>query len=205
MSITLFSYMYCPYSHRCRIVFREKEMEADIREVDINNKPEELSLYNPYGRVPVLVDRDLSLYESNIINEYLDDRFPHPQLMPTDIMLRAKVRLLLHKLDVEIFDHMKILILQRNLKKDRAAMLRKRISEGLIQLSNVLPKGNRYIIDKEFTMLDVALAPLLWRLNYYGIELPPRTALPLLKYAERVFSRPSFIESMSVVEKGMRK
>ncbi|MCH9705412.1 MAG: glutathione S-transferase N-terminal domain-containing protein [Proteobacteria bacterium] len=205
MPITLYSYGYCPYSHRCRIVFREKEMEAHIEEVDIGAKPEELAIYNPYNQTPVLIDRSLVLYESNIINEYLDDRFPHPQLMPTDILLRAKVRLLLYKIDAEIFPALQALVLKRNLKKDRADILRQRIVAGLTELSTQLPKNYRYLIDKEFTMLDVALAPLLWRLSYYKIELPTRVATPLYKYAERVFSRPSFIESMSVVEKSMRK
>lgn len=205
MPIILYSYGYCPYSHRCRMVFREKEMEADIREVDINDKPEELAIYNPYNRVPVLKDRDLILYEANIINEYLDDRFPHPQLMPTDIVLRARVRLLLYKIDTEIFSHLQTLVMKRNLKKDRQDAARKAISAGLTQLSGLIPKNYRFLIDKELTMLDVALAPLLWRLEFYKITLPPRVAAPLYKYAERVFSRPSFIESMSVVEKSMRR
>ena len=205
MPITLYSYDYCPYSHRCRIVFCEKEMDAEIKEVNINDKPEELAMYNPYNQVPVLIDRKLCLYESNIINEYLDDRFPHPQLMPADITLRARVRLLLYKLDAEIFPHLRTLVLARNLKKDRAEKARHRIAEGLTQLASVLPQGGRYVIDKEFTMLDVALAPLLWRLSYYDIRLPPRASSVLFKYVERVFARQSFIDSLTVVEKSMRK
>ena len=180
-------------------------MEPLIREVDINKKPEELAQYNPSNQVPALVDRNNYFYESNIINEYLDDRFPHPQLMPTDIVLRARVRLLMHTLDTELFPHLRLLVLNRNLKKDRAETARLRIREGLMQLSSLIPKGNRHIIDKEFTMLDVALAPLLWRLDYYGISLPQRSATPLLKYAERIFARPAFVNSLSVVEKNMRK
>ena len=198
--------MYCPYSHRCRIVFNEKEMGAgEIREVNINDKPPELGLYNPYNQVPVLVDRDKHFYESNIINEYLDDRFPHPQLMPADIVERARVRLLLHQLDAEIFPHLRKLVLQRKLRKERADASRQRIVEGLMRLSKAIAKGNRFLIGKDFTMLDAALAPLLWRLDFYNIRLPQREAMPLLKYAERIFSRPSFIDSMSVVEKSMRK
>ena len=180
-------------------------MEAEIREVDINNKPEELSIYNPYNQVPVLVDRHLVLHESNVINEYLDDRFPHPQLMPSDIILCARVRLLLYKMDTEVFSYLRALVLKRHLKKDRADIARKRIAAGLIDLAAQLPKNYRYLVDKELTMLDVALAPLLWRLDFYKISLPTRVAAPLYKYAERVFSRQSFIESMSVVERSMRK
>ena len=205
MPIILYSYGYCPYSHRCRMVFREKGMEADIREVDINAKPEELVLYNPYNQTPVLVDRGLVLYESNVINQYLDDRFPHPQLMPADIVLRAKVRLLLYKIDAEIFPHLRSLVLKRHLKRDRADTARARIAAGLAELAAVMPKNYRYLVDKELTMVDVALAPLLWRLEFYKIQLPSRVAAPLYKYAERVFSRESFTESMSVVEKSMRK
>lgn len=180
-------------------------MFAEIREVNINDKPEELAVCNPYNQVPVLIDRKLCLYESNVINEYLDDRFPHPQLMPADITLRAKVRLLLYKVDAEIFPHLRTLVLVRGLKKDRAEKARNRIAEGLTQLAGVLPKGARHIVDKEFTMLDVALAPLLWRLNYYDIRLPQGTTSVLSKYMERVFSRPSFINSLTVIEKSMRK
>lgn len=205
MPTVLYSYGYCPYSHRCRIVFREKGMEAEIREVDINAKPDELVLHNPYNQTPVLLDRGLTLYESNIINKYLDDRFPHPQLMPTDIVLRAKVRLLLYKIDAEIFPHLRSLVMKRNLKRDRADVARSRIIAGLSELATQMPKSSRYLVDKEFTMVDVALAPLLWRLEFYKIQLPPRIAPPLHKYAERVFSRESFIESMSVVERSMRK
>lgn len=205
MAIILYSYGYCPYSHRCRIVFCEKEMEPEIREVDINAKPEDLAVYNPYDQIPVLIDRDLVLHESNIINEYLDDRFPHPQLMPADIVLRAKVRLLLYKMDMEIFPHLRTLVLKRNLKKERADLARKRIVAGLTELAALLPKNYRYLVDKEFTMLDAALAPLLWRLDFYKIKLPTQSAVFLYKYAERVFSRESFINSLSVVEKSMRK
>ena len=205
MPVTLYSYAYCPFSHRCRIVLKEKEMAADIKEVNINDKPEELAIYNPYNQVPVLVDRNLYLYESNIINEYLDDRFPHPQLMPMEILARARVRLLLFKIDQELFSHLRRLVMETNLSRDKAAMLRKRIAEGLAQLASGLPKNNRYLADKEFTMLDVALAPLLWRLDYYKIKLPPSTQRALFKYAARVFSRPSFIESLTIGEKKMRK
>lgn len=204
MSIVLYSYGYCPYSHRCRMVFEEKDIEPDIREVDINAKPEELAALNPYNQTPVLKDRNLVLHEANIINEYLDDRFPHPQLLPTDIILRANVRLLIHEVDREIFPYLRTLVIKRNLKRDRAEVARQRLVEGLMKLWAKLPKDKRFAVDKELTMLDVALAPLLWRLEFYKIQLPNRAA-PLLKYAERVFSRQSFIDSMSVVERAMRK
>ena len=200
--IVLYSSDYCPFSHRCRIVFCEKEMQPEIRSVDLHKKPEELVIYNPYNQVPVLVDREVHIYESNIINEYLDDRFPHPQLIPVDIVLRARARLMQHALENDIFRSVQIL--EKRPNKERAEVCRKRIREGLLLLMAQLTKSNRYIIDREFTMLDVSLAPLLWRLEHYKISLP-RKAVPLIKYAERVFSRPSFINSLSTIEKVMRK
>ena len=205
MMVVLYSGSYCPYSHRCRVVLGEKQMESsvNVREVDLNNKPEELAMYNPYNKTPVLVDREVKLYESNIINEYLDDRFPHPQLMPTDIMLRAKVRLMLHVIDREIFQYVDILE-RKTARKQQRDEARKRIREELLKLVQYLARSNQYLADKEFTLLDAGLAPLLWRLEHYQISLPPKAA-PLNKYAERIFSRESFGSSLTTIERAMRK
>ena len=103
--MTLYSATTCPFSHRCRIVLYEKGMDFQIIDVDLHNKPEDLAIMTPYSRVPVLVERDLILYESNIINEYIDDRFPHPQLMPADPVMRARARLFLYRFEQELFCH----------------------------------------------------------------------------------------------------
>ena len=103
--MTLYSGTTCPFSHRCRIVLYEKGMDFQILDVDLMNKPEDLAVMNPYNRTPVLVERDLILYESNIINEYIDERFPHPQLMPADPVMRARARLILFRMENEIFNH----------------------------------------------------------------------------------------------------
>ena len=95
--MVLYSGTNCPFSQRCRLVLFEKGMDFEIRDVDLFNKPEDISVMNPYGQVPILVERDLILYESNIINEYIDERFPHPQLMPPDPVARARARLFLFK------------------------------------------------------------------------------------------------------------
>ena len=203
MSITLYSGSYCPYSHRCRIVLSEKQMDVDICEVDLNDKPEELALYNPYNRVPVLVDRGLKLHESNIINEYLDDRFPHPQLMPTEIMNRARVRLTMYIMDCEIFSQVDLLE-KKTTKKQRQDAARQKIRDELLKMVGYLSYGNHYMIGDEFTILDAAIAPLLWRLEHYRISLPSQ-ATALSKYAERIFSRPQFGESLTTIEKAMRK
>ena len=103
--MTLYSGTTCPFSQRCRIVLYEKGMDFQIVDVDLFNKPEDLAVMNPYNQVPVLVERDLILYESNIINEYIDDRFPHPQLMPADPVMRARARLFLFRFEQEMFTH----------------------------------------------------------------------------------------------------
>jgi len=102
--MTLYSGTTCPFSHRCRIVLYEKGMDFQILDVDLMNKPEDLAVMNPYNRTPVLVERDLILYESNIINEYIDERFPHPQLMPADPVMRARARLILFRMENEILN-----------------------------------------------------------------------------------------------------
>ena len=195
----LYSGTTCPFSQRCRIVLFEKGMDFQIHDVDIFNKPEDLALMNPYNRVPVLVDRDLILYESNIINEYIDDRFPHPQLMPADPVMRARARLFLYRFEQELFSHIEPV--EKNLKsadKSRAA-----IRDNLVQIAPVFAR-QKFMLGEEFSMLDVAIAPLLWRLDHYNIVLPKQAA-PLMKYAERIFTRPAFIEALTPSEKVMRK
>lgn len=203
MQVVLYSGSYCPYSHRCRLVLREKQMESgvEIYDVDLNNKPENLALYNPYNRVPVFVDRETHLFESNIINEYLNDRFPHPQLMPADIFKRARLRLLMYQFDREIFQHVDVLE-KKNSKRERREKARLGIKNELLKLAGALADGREYLIDSEFSLLDAALAPLLWRLEHYKISLPAQ-AKPLSTYAQRVFSRPAFGESLTSIEKAM--
>ena len=107
--MVLYSGTTCPYSHRCRFVLFEKGMDFEIRDVDLFAKPEDIALMNPYNEVPILVERDLILYESHIINEYIDERFPHPQLMPGDPVARARVRLFLFNFEKELFAHVNLL------------------------------------------------------------------------------------------------
>ena len=155
---------------------------------------------NPYGQVPVLVERDLILYESNIINEYIDERFPHPQLMPADPVQRARARLLLLNFEREVFVHVDTLERQEAKKIEKA---RATVRDRLSQLAPVVAKS-KYMMGEEFSMIDVTLAPLLWRLDHYGIDLP-KTAAPVLKYAERIFARPAFFEALTPSEKVMRR
>ncbi|HCT9233479.1 glutathione S-transferase N-terminal domain-containing protein [Alcaligenes sp. WGS1538] len=201
--MVLYSGTTCPFSQRCRFVLFEKGMDFEIRDIDLYNKPEDIAVMNPYGQVPILVERDLILYESNIINEYIDERFPHPQLMPADPTMRARTRLFLYNFEKELFVHVAALEDRRNTDPKAQDLARQQIRNHLAQLAPILLK-NKYMLGEEFSMLDVAIAPLLWRLDHYGIELP-KSAAPVQKYAERVFSRPAYIEALTPSEKVMRR
>lgn len=198
--MTLYSGTVDPYSHRCRIVLFEKGMDFQVIDVDLANKPEDLAVINPYNQVPVLVERDLVLSEANIINEYIDERFPHPQLMPPEPVMRARARLYLHEFEKGLFSHIADIESGDEQKVEAA---RKAIADNLtIYLVPILTK-QAYLLGDDYSMLDVAVTPLLWRLNHYGIKLPNQAA-PLLKYAERLFSRPLYADAMTPSEKAMR-
>jgi RNA polymerase-associated protein len=198
--MNLYSGTTCPFSQRCRIVLYEKGMDFQIIDVDMYNKPEDIAAMNPYNRLPVLVERDLILYESNIINEYIDERFPHPQLMPPDPVQRARARLFLFNFEVELFSQIEPIETGNPKQQERARQL---LHERLTQLSPVFAR-QKFLLGEEFSLLDVALSPLLWRLDHYGIQLPKQAA-PLMKYAERIFSRPAFIDALTPSEKVMRR
>ena len=174
--MVLYSGTTCPFSHRCRFVLFEKGMDFEIRDVDLYNKPEDISVMNPYGQVPILVERDLILYESNIINEYIDERFPHPQLMPgdpVDARARAPVPAQLREGAVRA-RHRRSRTARAKGNEKALEKARSHIRDRLTQLAPVFLK-NKYMLGDNFSMLDVAIAPLLWRLDYYGIDLSART------------------------------
>jgi RNA polymerase-associated protein len=199
--MNLYSGSVDPFSHRCRIVLYEKGMDFEVTDVDLLDQQADVARINPYGRVPVLVDRELVLFEPNIINEYIDERFPHPQLMPPDPILRARARQLLQTLENELFRHMRVLEdAQEEAPREQA---RQTIRDQLVQLAPILNR-QKYLFGEDYSMIDVAMAPLLWRLEHYGITLPS-AASPIMKYAERLFSRQGFIDALSPAEKLMRK
>ena len=144
--MVLYSGTTCPFSHRCRFVLFEKGMDFEIRDIDLFNKPEDISVMNPYGQVPILVERDLILYESNIINEYIDERFPHPQLMPADPVMRARTRLFLYNFEKELFIHVAALE-DRTIRGDekRLNIARAAVRDRLSQLAPLLLK-NKYML-----------------------------------------------------------
>lgn len=198
--MTLYSGTTDPFSQRCRFVLYEKGMDFQVIDVDMFNKPEDIAVMNPYNQVPILVERDLVLYESNIINEYIDERFPHPQLMPADPIMRARARLFLYRFEKELFSQIDNLDSASQQKSDKARQI---IRDNLVQIAPVFTK-QKFMLGDEFSMLDVAIAPLLWRLEHYQITMPKQAA-PLLKYAERMFTRQGFIDAMTPSEKAMRK
>jgi RNA polymerase-associated protein len=198
--MTLYAGRSDPYSHRTRIVLYEKDVECHLVEVDVTKKPRELADLNPYNQVPTLVDRDLVLYESNIINEYLDERLPHPPLMPVDPVSRARARLMLLRFDRDWYNLLPEII---DGDKRTAQRARNVIRDGLSVISPVF-KDQPFVLGEECSLVDCALAPLLWRLDRYDIELP-RQAKPILDYADRIFARKAFKLSLTEVEKDMRR
>ena len=197
--MTLYTGTMDPYSHRTRIVLFEKEVDCQLIEVDVNNKPRELADLNPYNEVPTMVDRDLVLYQSLIINEYLDERLPHPPLMPVDPVSRARARLMLFRFDHDWYRLLPdILSGDKKVSNDAINALR----DGLTVISPVF-KDQQFVLGDEFSLVDCALAPILWRLPLYGITLP-RQAKPALEYAERIFARKSFKLSLTEAEREMR-
>ncbi|MCF6236088.1 MAG: glutathione S-transferase N-terminal domain-containing protein [Gammaproteobacteria bacterium] len=197
--MTLYSGANCPLSHRTRIVLSEKNVTAEIIMVEKNNLPEDLIDLNPYNTLPTLVDRDLALFNSKIIMEYLDERYPHPPLMPVEPVLRARTRLMLYRIDRDWYSQLPD-ILGKDDKK--AAKARKVIRDGLTVIAPIFEQKD-YFISDEFSLLDCSVAPLLWRLPYYNIQLTA-AAKPVLKYAERLFERESFQISLTEAERELR-
>ena len=195
----LYSNSIDPFSHRCRIVLFEKGMDFEVIDVDLDNKAEDVAILSPYSDSPVLEERDLILTDPNIINEYIDERFPHPQLMPADPVMRARARLFLKDMESELFIYMKDLESKESKVREAA---KKIVINTLIQLTPILDK-QPFLLHDEYSMLDVAMAPLLWRLDYYDIKLGNQFK-SLLKYADKIFKRPLFDEAMSPAEKAMR-
>jgi RNA polymerase-associated protein len=200
--MTLFSDPTCQYSHRVRIVLAEKGVTVDIEDIDSNNVTEEILEANPYGTLPTLVDRDLALYESKVVMEYLDERFPHPPLLPVYPVARAQSRLWIHRIEKDWCNLVDSIIASPDAKKTEA--IRKEFKESLISISDIFIEMP-YFMSEEFTLVDCCLAPMLWRLPQLGIELPStRQTKPLLDYIDRLFERPSFQESLTDLEREIR-
>jgi len=197
--MNLFTSPTCPYSHLARIVLAEKDITFESIDVNLDSPPEDLSELNPYNTVPTLIDRDLVLYDSRVIIEYLDERFPHPPLMPVDPVSRAKTRLALHRVEKDWYPLMHDIM---HKGEKTVAKSRKILRESIVS-SNELFKVMPFFLSEDYTLVDATIAPLLWRLPALGIELPAE-AKAVSDYAERIFSREAFQLSLTEAETEMR-
>ncbi|MFP4062341.1 MAG: glutathione S-transferase N-terminal domain-containing protein [Halochromatium sp.] len=196
--MTLFSDPACPYCHRVRMVIAEKRINIEIVDVDAKALPDELMDFNPYGTVPTLVDRDLRLYESVILMEYLDERFPHPPLLPIDPVGRANARLFMYRVDRDWYDRMRVI---RTADTATARRARQELVESLVAVAPIFA-ASRFFMSDEFSLVDCCVAPLLWRLPLLELELPA-AASPVTEYAARMFEWPSFRVSLTEAEREM--
>ena len=213
--IHLYSDSRCQFSHRARIVLNFKDMDFKVVDVNINMRQDLMAL-TPYNETPVLVDdidknnkkKDLILIETNIICEYIDDRFPHPQLMPIEPAEKARLRMLIHRFDRELFVHVRTLDTM-NLKDSKAKKelekLKKPIIAGLDSIAQVFVANKKaeFIFGSSFSLLDAAILPLLWRLPHYDIEIKPAWS-GMMKYAQQLFATPAFTSSLTPAERVMR-
>lgn len=199
--MTLFSHADDMYSHQTRIVLAEKGVGVDIHLVDLANLPEDLIDLNPYGTVPTLIDRELALYEASIIIEYLDERFPHPPLMPVYPVSRGRSRLMMHRIENDWYSLAKVILANEDAAK--AAKARKELTESLLAVAPILNEAP-YFMSEEFSLVDCYLAPLLWRLPVMGIELNGNGSKELKSYMLKVFERESFQASLTEAERELR-
>jgi RNA polymerase-associated protein len=198
--MTLFSAPADAQSHRARMVLWEKDITVDVIDVDPDDKPEDLSDLNPYNSLPTLVDRDLSLYDPQVIMEYLDERFPHPPLMPVDPVSRARARLAIYHVERDWY----ALLPEIESGTDKqASKARKMLRESLLASAEIFA-AKPYFLSDEFSLVDCTVAPILWRLPSYGIDIGGSPGRAVQAYAERIFARPSFRRSLTELEREMR-
>ena len=182
----------------------EKDITAEIRESTLEDTPEEILSINPYHKLPILVDRDLALHDPSVMMEYLDERFPHPPLLPVYPVARANSRTLMLRIDKEWCPMVDTLI-EGKLSEKEMMKLRE---ELLHEISSIAPtfKEFKFFMSDEFTLVDCCFAPILWRLPSIGIKLPVNRHLkPLLDYQKKVFERPGFLDSLSSLERDLKE
>jgi RNA polymerase-associated protein len=198
--MTLFSDTIDIYSHQARIVLAEKGVGVEISFTVPDELPEDLLELNPYGTVPTLIDRDLVLYNSHIIMEYLDERFPHPPLMPVYPVSRGQSRLTMHRIQNDWY----VLAEKIMAKKGDLEATRNELREAFLSLAPLFAE-TPYFMSEEFSLVDCYLAPLLWRLPALGIELTGTGSKDVKAYMKRIFERPSFIASLTDQEREIHK
>ncbi|EAW40217.1 Glutathione S-transferase [marine gamma proteobacterium HTCC2080] len=201
-SMTLFSDSTNHYSHRVRIVLAEKGVTVDLIESDSGIAPAELADVNPYNTMPTLVDRDLVLYESKVMMEYLDERFPHPPLLPVYPVARAESRLLMYRIERDWCSLVDAI--QNSRSENVVTKSAKELRDGLMAIAPIFAE-KPYFMSEEFTLVDCCIAPILWRLPSLGVDIRPgKQSKPLLAYMDSLFRRESFQESLTVHEREMR-
>ena len=201
-SMTFYSDGSDHYSHRVRIVLAEKSVAVEINDCDVDSVPEDLASLNPYNTLPTLVDRELVLYEPNVMMEYLDERFPHPPLLPVYPVARAESRLYMHRIQKD-WCSLVDLILGGKLSAEELEVTRKQLRDSLVTISPIFAEKD-FFMSEEFTLVDCCIAPILWRLPSLGIELPEEQCEDLLEYMDRLFSREAFQEALSEYERELR-
>ena len=197
--MTLFSKADDVWSHRTRIVLAEKSIHVETIDVDDGNLPEDLLDLNPYHSVPTLVDRDLVLYDSRVIMEYLDERFPHPPLMPVDPVARAQFRLALYRIERDWYGLVETI---KNPDRKESEQARKVLRDSVLASADVF-QAKPFFLSDEFSLVDATIAPVLWRLSGWDIHLGT-LAPAITRYMNLVFSRPAFRHSLSRLEQDMR-
>ncbi len=197
--MTLFSDPADLHSHRVRLVLAEKHVTTDIVDVDPLNLPEDVMDLNPYGTAPTLVDRDLVLFDSRIILEYLDERYPHPPLLPVDPVSRATFRMYIYRVEKDWYSRVDTILAGGK----PATKARKELRESLIASAPIL-EAKPYFMSDEFSVVDASIAPLLWRLPYLGVELEGKASNVFNAYAARLFKREAFAKSLTEAEREMR-
>ncbi len=195
--MTLFSDTIDIYSHQVRIVLAEKGVNVDIISAQKDNLPDELLTVNPYGTVPTLIDRELVLYEARIIMEYLDERFPHPPLLPVYPVARAETRKMMHRIEQDWYS------LYHAFRSGKAAEASpQELVDSLVSLEPVFA-DKPFFLSEEHSLLDCALAPLLWRLPMLGVAVPDSVEA-LQAYMQRLFEREAFQSSLTDAERQLR-
>jgi RNA polymerase-associated protein len=202
-SMTLFSDPSDHYSHRVRMVLAEKGVTAEIVDVVAGKEPEDLAEINPYNTLPTLADRDLALYEANVIMEYLDERFPHPPLLPVYPVQRALSRLWITRVEKEWSSRLDILMAGKG-RETILSKARKELRESIIAIAPIFAE-KPYFMNDEFSLVDCCVAPILWRLKEVDITLPEKSTRPLHKYMQKIFERDAFRASLTETETEMRE
>ena len=202
-SMTLFSDPRDHYSHRVRMVLCEKGVSVDVVDVDPLQISENLSEVNPYGTLPTLLDRELVLYKSTVIMEYLDERFPHPPLLPVYPVARAQCRLLMHRIELDWSKRVDVLMAGRG-RETAMDKARKELRESLAAIAPVFA-DRPFFMNEDFTLVDCFVAPILWRLNALDLKMSARQLKPMQRYMNDMFERDTFQESLTEPEVDMRE